>query len=183
MPETRWCGECLRDPPAFDDVVTAFDYRFPIDRLVRRFKFSVDMAAGAYLADAITGSVVAGPRPDLVVASPASSTRLRERGFNPALFLARRVASRLDIPLDPRAVAKVRHTLPQTGLDRAARRRNLRGSFEVRRPLDGLHVAVVDDVMTTGTTLSVLASALRRAGASRVSGWVAARTPEPPQEG
>lgn len=183
MSEDRWCADCLRQPPAFDDVVTAFDYRFPIDRLVRRFKFSADLATGAYLGDALARAVATVALPDLVIASPASAARLQERGFNPALVLARRVASVPGIAVDSRVVAKIRHTPPQTGLDHAARRRNLRGAFVARRRLDGMHVAVVDDVMTTGTTLSALAAVLRNAGATRVSGWVVARTPEPPREG
>lgn len=164
-------------------MVTAFDYRFPIDRLVRRFKFSADLAIGAYLGDAVTRAVAVAPMPDLLLASPASSARLRERGFNPALVLARRIESGLGIAVDSRILAKVRHTPAQAGLDRPARRRNLRGAFVVRRRLDGMHVAVVDDVMTTGATLSALARVLKDAGAARVSGWVVARTPEPPGKG
>lgn len=177
MPEEGWCGDCLQDPPAYDDVVTAFDYRFPIDRLVRRFKFSSDLATGTYLGDALAKSVAGLARPDVIVASPASAARLRERGFNPALLLARRVGAAHGIEVATRAMAKVRHTPAQSGLDRAARRRNLRGAFVVRGRLDGMHVAVVDDVMTTGATLSALAGLLKAAGADRVSGWVVARTP------
>ena len=167
--------------PPFDQVVTAFDYRFPMDRLIHRFKFSADLAVGAYLGESLAGAVKAAPRPDLVVASPASRIRLRERGFLPALVLARRVATRLGISLDARVLRKVRHTPPQTGLDRRARRGNVAGAFTVGRPLEGLHVAVVDDVMTTGATLACLATVLREAGAARVSGWIVARTPEPPR--
>ncbi len=182
LPEDRRCAECLRKPPAYDDVVTAFDYRFPVDRLVRRFKFSADLATGAYLGEALARCVAGAPKPDLIVASPVSAARLRERGLNPALVLARHVGKRLGVPVDARAIAKIRHTPPQSGLDRAGRCRNLRGAFAVRRPLDGLRVAVVDDVMTTGATLSALALELRRAGAIQVTGWVVARTPEPPPE-
>lgn len=174
-----WCGGCLAEPPPFDDIVTAFDYRFPLDRLVRRFKFSADLALGAYLGDALARAAAGVPRPDIVLASPSSPARLRERGFDHALLLARRVRSCLGLPLDASALAKVRHTPTQTGLSRAERQRNLRDAFAVRRSVAGMHVAVVDDVMTTGATLGALAGALKKAGASRVSGWVAARTPEP----
>jgi len=177
-----WCGECLANPPAYDDVLSAFDYRFPIDRLVGRFKFSADLAAGAYLGQSLARRAAGAPPPDLLVASPASVQRLRERGFNPALVLARAVGRELGIPVQGRALAKIRPTPPQAGLDRAARRRNLREAFAVRAGMEGLHVAVVDDVMTTGSTLSALARALREAGARRISGWVAARTPDLPKE-
>lgn len=181
LPAGAWCADCLRNPPDFDDVTTAFDYRFPVDRLVHRFKFSADLAAGAYLGDTLFAEVATAAKPDLVLASPASVARLRERGFNPALVLARRIGSCLGVAVDARVLEKVRHTPPQAGLDRRARYRNLQGAFVVRRRLPGLHVAVVDDVMTTGATLSALARALKDAGAKRVSGWVVARTPEPPQ--
>ena len=176
LPAGGRCGECLRDPPPFDDVLTAFDYRFPLDRLVQRFKFSADLAVGAYLGDALAKAVATGTKPDLIVASPASRARLIERGFNPALVLATRVASGLHMKVEPRSLAKVRHTPAQTGLDRAFRRRNLRGAFAVCRPVQGLHVAVVDDVMTTGATLGELAGTLKRAGAGWVENWVIART-------
>jgi len=179
VPGGQACGDCLRAAPAFDHVVTAFDYRFPMDRLIHRFKFAADLAVGAYLGEKLATAAAGAPRPDLVVASPASGARLRERGFLPALVLARRVAARLGIPLDARVLRKVRHTPPQTGLDRASRRRNVAGAFAVGRRLDERHVAVVDDVMTTGATLAGLATALKAAGAARVSGWVVARTPEP----
>jgi ComF family protein len=172
------CGDCLRLPPAFDDIVTAFDYRFPVDRLVRRFKFSADLAVGAYLGEALAKAAAGGARPDVLLPSPASPARLRERGFDAALLLARRVRSRLDLRLDAQALVKVRHTPAQAGLSRAQRQDNLRDAFAVRGPFTGMHVAVVDDVMTTGVTLSSLAVLLRRAGARRVSGWVVARTPE-----
>ncbi len=180
-PGNDLCGDCLQARPAFDDVVTAFDYRFPMDRLIHRFKFTADLAVGAYLGAMLAGAAAKVPRPDLVVASPASGARLRERGFLPALVLARQVARKLRLSLDARVLRKVRHTPPQTGLDRPSRRRNVAGAFAVGRRLDGLHVAVVDDVMTTGATLAAIATALKEAGAARVSGWVVARTPEPPR--
>jgi ComF family protein len=159
--------------------VTAFAYRFPVDRLVQRFKFSGDLALGNLLGEALFHAASASARPDLVLASPSSSRRLRERGFNPALVLARHVASRLALPIDPHALVKSRHTPPQAGLDRAGRQRNVRGAYQCVRGLEGLHVAVVDDVMTTGSTMAAIAAELVASGAKRVSGWVVARTPEP----
>lgn len=173
------CRACRQHPPEFDEIVTAFAYRFPLDRLVRRFKFAGDLAVGRYLGGALARAVSVRACPDLILASPMTRQRLRERGFSPALLLARQVAACLSLPLDARALSKIRHTPPQTGLDRRARRRNVRGAFSCSRPLDGLHVALVDDVVTTGATLSAIARELKASGARRVTGWMVARTPVP----
>jgi len=178
LPAPGLCGHCLRRPGPVDGLVAAFDYRFPLDRLVHRFKFGGDLAVGEFLGAALAHSVAASPKPDLVLPSPASNARLRERGFNPAAVLAKRVARELGVPWHPGLLQKVKHTPPQTGLPRTARRRNLRDAFRCDG-VKGLRVAVVDDVTTTGATLEALARELRRAGASRVEGWVVARTPPP----
>lgn len=178
LPAPGLCGRCLRRPGPVDGLATAFDYRFPLDRLVHRFKFGGDLAVGEFLGAALADAVAVFPRPDLVLPAPASNARLRERGFNPAAVLAKRVARELAVPWHPGLLRKVKHTPPQTGLPRAARRRNLRAAFRCEG-VEGLRVAVVDDVTTTGATLEALAQTLRRAGASRVDGWVVARTPSP----
>jgi len=167
---------CRRRP--LDALVAAFEYRFPLDRLVQRFKFAGDLAVGDFLGTALAQAVAGGARPDLVLPSPASDRRLRERGFNPAAVLAKRVARELDVPWHPALLRKVRHTPPQTGLPRKSRERNLRGAFRCAG-VEGLRVVLVDDVTTTGATLEALARELRRAGAREVGGWVVARTPPP----
>lgn len=180
LPVEGTCGECLAHPPSFDRFVSPFAYRFPLDRLVRRFKYTADFAIGRYLGDALAAAAAASPRPQLLIAAPSSRGRIRERGFNPALVLARRVASRLRLPLHAGAIAKVRETPAQSGLDRTARLANVRSAFEARRRFDGLDVAVVDDVVTTGATMGALAACVRAAGARSVAAWSVARTPEPP---
>lgn len=174
-----FCGACIANPPRFDTVLSAFAYGFPTDRLVQRFKFSGDLALGAWLGDAIARQAATRPRPDLLIPAPLSMQRLRGRGFNQALVLARRVARRLGLPVDGAAIAKRRDTPPQAGLSRAARQGNLRGAFECPRRLQGLQVAVIDDVMTTGATADALAAALKASGAACVDIWVVARTPQP----
>jgi ComF family protein len=110
---------------------------------------------------------------------PLHPRRLRERGFNHAAEIARTVARRLQLPLDAASCRRVRDTPPQQGLRHDARRRNVRGAFTCNGDVSGLHIALVDDVMTTGTSLDELAAVLKRAGAREVSCWVAARTPPP----
>jgi ComF family protein len=108
---------------------------------------------------------------------PLHRSRLRERGFNQAVELARPLARRLAVPLAADLVQRVRPGRPQSGLEKSRRRANVRGAFALRRPLDAWHVAVVDDVLTTGATAAELAGVLKAAGAERVEVWVVARTP------
>lgn len=173
------CGECLRRPRPFDAALACFAYRFPVDRVMQRYKFGGELAAGRWLADRLADAACPRPRPHLVVSPPTTRDRLAQRGFDPALFIARRVAARLGVPLAARAVGRRRDTAHQPGLGRQARRANLREAFECRAALRGAHVAIVDDVMTTGATAEAVAHALRRAGAARIEAWVVARTPEP----
>jgi len=106
---------------------------------------------------------------------PLHPARLRQRGFNQALELARALSRRLAIPVDTRSCLRIRQTLPQAELDRKRRIKNLRGAFSVDGLVGARHVAVLDDVVTTASTTGELAKALQRAGVARVEVWAAAR--------
>jgi ComF family protein len=160
-------------------VVAAFAYRFPLDHLVHRFKFSADFATGVWLADALSRVARLCPAPEVLVPAPSSARRLRERGFDPALLLARQVSRRVGVPVDARSLRKVRHTPPQTSLSRAERSRNLAGAFACGPSLRGRSVAVIDDVLTTGATQRAIAASLLDAGVREVAAWVVAATPPP----
>lgn len=168
------CGRCLGRPPGWQAAVVPLVWAFPVDRLVARLKYAGVIAharlLGGLLADAAEGRAA-----DVMVPVPLHPGRLRERGYNQALEIAGPVARRLGIPLRPAAVARVRPTRPQVGLPGKARRRNVKGAFVCRRRFDGLAVAVVDDVLTTGATVADLTRALRGAGAARVEVWAVAR--------
>jgi len=172
------CGRCLRRPPPLDQVRSACLYGAPLDRWLPRFKFHQDLAAGRLLARLLAESCAQAPRPQALVPVPLHRARLRRRGYDQALELARPLAQALDLPLRPRLLQRVRATAPQSELSAAARRRNLRDAFVVA-PVAALpaHVVLVDDVMTTGATLHAAARALRRAGVARVDAWVCARVP------
>jgi ComF family protein len=172
------CGACLQHRAAFDDARALFEYRFPLDRLVQRFKFSGDLATGEWLARRLADEL-ADANAEALVAPPLAATRLRERGFNQALEIAKVVSRARGIPLFANALRKVRETEPQPGLTRAQRSRNLDGAFRSERRFEGLHVCIVDDVLTTGATADALARVLKEAGARRVSVWAVARTPAP----
>ncbi|HYC36826.1 MAG TPA: ComF family protein [Usitatibacter sp.] len=177
LPAPGVCGRCLGSPPAFDRAAAALQYCFPVDRLVHRFKFQGDFAMGTWLGTQLARRVEGMPRPKLLVAPPLGARRLRERGFNQSVELARTVGSALGIAVDPFIVCRVRDTVAQRGLDAEERRRNLAGAFECRGTVRGLHVGVIDDVITTGATVDAVAAALKGAGAQAVSIWAAARTP------
>jgi len=168
------CGRCLKHPPQFDRTVAAYAYAFPLDKLVQALKFHEQLLLAQQLANKLAQRVVI--RPDLIIAMPLHPARLRERGFNQSLELARRIAQLLDIPLSSHACQRVRDTPPQSTLPWKARGKNMRQAFACTENLAGLHVAIVDDVMTSGASLNEVAQALRRAGACEVSAWVVART-------
>jgi len=170
------CGACLARPPPQDGIRAAFLYRPPVDRLLLRFKFHGDLAAGRLLAGLMLEGLADAARPQALLPLPLHRSRLRRRGYDQALELARPLARGLDLALDVRALERRRATAPQSELDAAARRANVRDAFRAR-PGVPPHVAVVDDVMTTGATVHAAVRALRRAGAARVEAWVCARVP------
>jgi ComF family protein len=179
------CGECLREPPPFDRTICAVDYVFPWDHLIREFKFHGQTELAGPLAQRLSGAVLARgtAAAQWVLPVPMTPQRLRERGFDQAWELARRVAAALQLPARADALVRTLDTAHQTELGRTARQRNLRAAFFVPGPqraaLQHARVALVDDVMTTGATLREAAAALRRAGVAAVEAWVLARTPAP----
>lgn len=187
LPQGGVCGDCLRREaalarrgraPALSSVHAAFVYAAPLDRLLPRFKFHRDLAAGALLSQLMTEAVASLPRPDVVIPVPLHRSRLRRRGYDQALELARPLARSLDLPLRVDLLRRVRSTAAQSELSAPARRRNLKAAFAVTTGVAlPAHVVLVDDVMTTGATLHAAAEALKRAGVQRVEAWVCARVP------
>jgi ComF family protein len=164
----------LSHPPAYDRVCAAFTYDFPADALVQALKYRSMLAIAPLFGGAIADSL--DERPDAIIPMPLADARLRERGFNQAQEIARHAAKLTGIPLLPRACRKVRDTQPQAALPWKERAKNVRKAFVCDEDFSGKHLAVVDDVMTTGATLNELARNLKKAGASRVTGLVVART-------
>jgi len=179
------CGECLRTPPPFEATFTAVDYQFPWDGLIARWKFhqALDLAPlfAALLEQALRGAD--SPLPALVIPVPLGRDRLRERGYNQAWELARRVGRRLRCDSNAHLLLRSVDTPHQLSLPRNRRAANVRGSFvlDVRQAvrLRGCSIALVDDVMTTGATAAEAARTLLDGGAASVQLWVAARTPAP----
>jgi ComF family protein len=190
------CVDCALHPPAFARTVAAFDYADPFDRLIGGYKGArrhvlasalaqaLDQAvraagsAGQIEAAGIAGLDIGRPSIDAVVPVPAGRASLRQRGFNPAGELARSVSRRMALRLLRDALRR-RHEsgTRQASLARAEREAAALDAYVCTRRLDGLRIALVDDVMTTGSTADAAARALLAAGAASVTVWVAARTP------
>ena len=184
-PDSEACGPCLQRPPPWDQAVAGLDYRFPVDRLVCRLKFGRDLACAQALAMELVAAVrsAAQKPPDLIVPVPLHLTRQFVRNFNQAELIARRVGRTLGVRVLSRLLVRTRRTAAQSGLHAVQRRRNIRGAFDCgaqrRQVAAARHIALVDDVMTTGTTLAECSRVLKRAGAGRISVWVTARAPPP----
>ncbi|HHO8086224.1 TPA: ComF family protein, partial [Pseudomonas aeruginosa] len=180
------CGECLRRPPAYEQAIAPWRYAFPLDSLINRFKhqaaWPLGRLLGELLAEHLRQRYAEGlPRPARLLPVPLAPRRERRRGFNQAQQLAERLAGELDLRCDPHSLRRVLDTPAQQGLDATVRRRNLRHAFALAPASDvrGLHLALVDDVLTTGATAERLSRLLRRAGAARVDVYCLARTPKP----
>lgn len=182
------CTDCRREPPPHARCICAADYGFPWDRLIGRFKYDQAPELATLLATALAMAAgqAAVPLPQAFVALPLSPARLRERGYDQAWELARRLGAQFGLPAHARALARRFDARPQAELTRAQRLRNLQGAFEVpasaRAAVQGRHLALVDDVVTTGATAQEATRALLAAGAERVDLWVVARTPAPADE-
>lgn len=167
------CGACLSAPPHFDRVSAAFSYIWPLAALIHRYKYAGDLALAGMFAQALLAEKLSA---DVIVPMPLAPLRLRERGFNQALEIARHLSRSTGIALAAKACRRVRDSAPQAKLPWNERARNIRKAFVCDADFRGKRVAVVDDVLTTGATLNELARSLRKAGASEVQGWVVART-------
>jgi ComF family protein len=175
------CGACLRAPLPFERTCCAVDYAPPWDRLISAFKYQGRAELATVLAERLHAVLDedALAWAQCIVPVPAAPARLRERGYNQAWELARRVAATARLPADPHALVRTSDSAPQASLSRAERQRNLAQAFAVRRPqvVAGRRVVLIDDVMTTGATAAVATRALLAAGAAAVQLWALARTP------
>jgi ComF family protein len=177
VPTNEICGNCLKKPPAFTRTLAVLRYTFPADALIHALKYQTNLAIAPVLANLFIARLkTMETMPDVIVPMPLHPIRLRERGFNQAMEISRTIAKQTGIALLPDGCSRIKHTLPQTGLPWKERQKNIRRAFSCRIDVSGKHVAIVDDVMTTGATLNELAQVLRRRGATEISNWVIART-------
>ena len=161
------CGRCLTQPPAYDAIHSLFRYEAAIIAMVHQFKFHQRL-----LYARLFGTMMAAElkriirqtqqKPDCIIPVPLHASRIRQRGFNQSAELAKILSRQLQIPLDTVSVKRVRKTTTQTGLKAKQRRQNIKGAFALQKPLAAEHILLVDDVVTTGSTVNELARLLKR---------------------
>jgi ComF family protein len=175
---TGVCGECLREPPAFASSFVPYRYAYPLDHLVRGLKFRNELACGRVLGELFSRCLLARGEslPAAIVPVPLAPRRYRERGYNQCSELALAIRRVTGVAVRTDVVIRQRETAEQAGLDRKARRKNVRGAFAAVAPLRARSVAILDDVVTTGSTVRELAAVLQEAGAEQVVVWAIART-------
>jgi ComF family protein len=180
------CGACLQRPPSFQRVEAPWRYAFPIDSLITRFKHQAKWPLGRLLGELLSQHLLHAfaeglAKPDLLLPVPLANKRQRQRGFNQATLLAQWLSQELQLPLQTHWLQRLLDTPAQQQLDAATRKRNLRRAFALApdSQVKGLHLALIDDVLTTGATAESLARLLLKAGAARVDVYCLARTPKP----
>lgn len=173
------CRRCLKKPMPFDAAWAVFRLDAPVQQAIHGLKYHAGFLQANLLGELFAQKLGrrAQPFPDLIIPVPLHRTRLMRRGYNQALEVARIVKQNLDIRIGSDLAKRVRATPDQIGLSRTQRQKNLRGAFAVDAHVEGKHIALLDDVMTTGATLSELARVARHAGAAKIEAWAIARVP------
>lgn len=177
--EPLCCGECLKHPPHYDTTITPLLYQDTIIPLITKLKFYNNLSAARLLGELITERALANTPttalPTLLIPVPLHPKRLRHRGYNQAILIAKHIAKLTQIPMNHTLCQRVRHTPPQSKTSALTRRSNIVGAFKMKKSCLAKHVALIDDVMTTGATVDGLSHLLKQHGVEKISIWCAAR--------
>ena len=173
------CGQCLLHPPAYQRLIATWYYHSPVREIIATLKFKQDFrylaALSQYLLTTIMNSY-SHDLPSRIIPVPLHKRRLRQRGFNQAQLIAKKIAKRLQLPLDIHSCERIRATKAQADLPSDKRNKNVRKAFQCKADLHGETVAIVDDIVTTGNTVTELAHCLHQAGAHAIHIWCCAKT-------
>lgn len=169
------CGNCIKKKNYFDKAYIAYRYEDPLRSLLHQFKYEEKLYLSSFFARLIQDALdLNDEKPDYLIPMPMHPTRLKERGFNQAVVLTQLLSKKLKIPYLLNHCRKLKNTVPQASLKLEERQKNLRHAFEVKRS-ELEHVAIIDDLLTTGSTANELAKKLKDAGVKRVDVWCCAR--------
>lgn len=179
------CRSCEADLPWVDislpnDIIALFYYQYPINHLISALKFANKLiyakVLGELMADKLVDSYKCESLPEIIIPVPLHKYRLRERGYNQALELAKPIAKQFGIPIDFSSCIRIKHTEAQALIPAKQRQKNVKNAFEVSKNFSAQHVAVIDDVITTGNTIRELSKVLLQSGVSRIDVWCCAKT-------
>jgi len=175
------CGRCQKKPLYYDQAFSVFSYEQPVIWLIQQLKFNERLTHARLLGDLLADSdcveEIKAEEDICILPVPLFKKRLRQRGFNQSIELARALSKKTGWPMELKAVERVRDTSAQTGLDAKARRKNIRGAFTVVEPLAQKQVLIIDDVVTTGSTVNELSRVLKKSGVERITVLSLARAP------
>jgi ComF family protein len=170
------CGHCLSKPPSFDETYAPYLHQGTIRHLIATLKFNRKYKNARVLAHLLATHIKKTAEiPDLIIPVPLHKQRYKERGFNQSIEIAKTIAKQLNITIDIESCIRQRNTLHQIDLAAKDRHKNIKNAFKVIKQVDAQHIAILDDVMTTGSTVNELAKTLKKAGVTRVDIWVCAR--------
>ena len=172
------CGRCLVKPPYYDNTHSLFSYKDPVDRFILDLKFHNQLKYAKMLGDLFADYLInhySQTRPDVIIPMPLHRARLRERGFNQALELAKPIAKRLNIPIMTTACQRIRNTKAQSFVNPGERKKNVNGAFSIKKNFQANHVAIIDDVVTTASTVNALSKTLK-SHINKIDIWCLART-------
>lgn len=170
------CGRCIKKRPHFDRAFITYQFEEPLRSLLHHFKYYNGLYLSSFLSHLIVQSVQNNPsKPQCIIPVPMHPQRIKLRGFNHAAILARSLAKKFQLPCDVTSCQKIINTAPQASLDGEQRQKNLRHAFRTTK-LPFQHVALIDDLLTTGSTANELALTLKQAGVKQVDVWCCART-------
>ncbi len=170
------CAQCQNKPPAFHRSFALFHYNPPIDGFIMDLKFHHKLLYAHILGKLLLKKINNCDKPEYIIPVPLHPKRLRQRGFNQALEIAKPIANALQIPIETQSIKRIENTDSQSQIDASKRQKNLKNAFEVVEPIQARHVAIVDDVVTTGSTVNALATKLVEQGVKQIDVWCSART-------
>lgn len=176
---SHYCAVCVTEQRFFDRVICAFDYAKPVDQLIKQFKFYGDIGAAKLLGNYLFEQVkkdYSGELPALILPTPLHKKRLRSRGFNQSQIIACYLGKRLHVPVGFNHIRRIKNTAAQSQQPYQDRKQNLNNAYQLKNKIQSSHIALVDDVMTTGSTLNEMARIIKQNNSHcRVDIWVLAR--------
>lgn len=183
--ETGLCGQCLKQPPLFDRCLAPFLYQFPVNKILQMVKYQSRLELinpiVRPLAELLMEFYIDDDWPEVMLPVPLHRKRLLERGYDQSLLLTKALRKQLhhiNLNIDDQLIKRKTNAAPQQTLDAKARQKNIRNAFALRKQPKWNHVALIDDVVTTGATVNEITKLLKQNGVKRVDIWSIARTPE-----